>query len=1418
MARAKLENIEIVGANANNLRDVDISFPVGGVSMVVGVSGSGKSSLLANTLAREGNIRLRTFLGVSQDHLDAPTSGAFVGRMPPTLHLGQRAFRASSRTTVGTSSGLLSLLRRMFVRWSVPVSELSGEPVPAPNLHSYKRWLLEHHHGSLKIWAIPLSFVDTDGVAMAERLRALEFSTVTVRSETDTPKRWQEGRIVPLDKFKPLAKGVRHLVETEVGSVDLRKRSKETHHKLEQLLFLAFEAGEGRVFVELEGNDSAVALDSRRHWVSPEDPIRYQPASEHLLSFNAPEHEDSGACPECRGLGRSTTLDIDALIIRPDLSMHEGAFALWTPKNYKYINIQHEMIEGMRGIREFDPDQPWSKLSKDARQLIVEGAGNELITDRELGSRAKMSKPRSFDGFRSAILERSSKRGATAERLSFLVGDGPCPACHGSRWSASARALRLGNYSIDQLLALNFDDLSVHCEPESAFAKSLSENAAPHLEQLRRLAKSFVGVGLDHISADRGMLEVSEGESRRMRLAATLDGRHSGLCLLLDEPARGLHDEDVDRLSATLAGLQGTHSLILNEHRRRLAAAANFFVELGPGAGPNGGKVVHAGKVPNSWWETDSRLTREPRPVHRHGPKLQIKGACVNNLQDVDVDIPLGHLVCVVGVSGSGKSSLIRGVLVPALADAFETSPEGLDFDVRAGRWKSMSGIESITGVIALDQRAPPGNRRSTVATFLGLAEPLRKHYAKLPTAVSSGLQSSDFGLNAGEGRCDQCLGIGEIEEGRRWVTCTSCGGTRFGSAVLAVLDQGYDIAQILERSIVSLCSDPFAAFDDAMPLLNTIEELGVGHLSLGRRLDTISGGELQRLRIARELSKSSRERLIFVLDEPAAGLHREDVARLLRTLDRIVKDGHSVVVVEHNLELVAAADWVLEFGPGSGPRGGRLIAAESPDQLREHDTPSGRMLRAAPKPAKLSRRSVGPSIDASPSRAEAASALRWLRRLLGEDVPPRELELEHEGARPAVIVDARSLGDHRLIEYGGLDRDFASLMLEFKRATDPRFDINEMLNTWEAAPDAQLRIHPLIREFYVWGEQVPVSVIRARREQLSKQGLDWIEHENHTWLRAVGGPLVCDSSSGRNARARLIDSALLLGGGYVELSKGTKILATSLNRAVDLERCLVGPHSASALDFNRYSMRSRCPCCKGRGQVVSYDSNLVLGDKRNPVENKSFMHPDSLAVLKGVHRNIMSPFFLRLAKEGLWPKGRPIADLSRHEQDVLFYGFWGRPGPGSFLRNPKSNPKEVASWLRWDGLFAHVRENASRGPRHWQEKLMASERMIDCPMCAGIGLRRYVSLFQFAGRSYAEWLEEGTVSELCRALNSLTSPNVRSERRQARLVKVFSPFAAGKLGSMKLRDLVIDGPWPELAPAVVEAFTDLPVLIGGDS
>lgn len=1411
MPRVKEEVIAIVGADANNLQDIDVSFPIGKVSMVVGVSGSGKSSLLQNTLAREGNLRLKTFLGIDQG-LGLPRSQAFISSTPPTLYVGQNAFRASSRTTVATASGLLSLLRRIFVRWSTPVSSVTGKRVNPPSLDSYYHWILGHHNGRVSVWAIPLFLVASDGRAMAERLRKLGISEVIVRSETDSPQKWKVGRKVSLNKFRPLSSSTRHLVEASIGSVNLNRVTAKCESELLKLLDLAFEVGQGLVFIELFGN-GVPALDSRVHWVTPEDPFLYSAPSEHLLSFNAPSHAASGACPQCQGLGISTVLKLDALVRNPKRSMHEGAFGLWTAKNYKNINIQHETIEGLRGIRGFDPDLPWEKLGDDAKCLVLYGSGDQLVTDRERNTGRKRSRPKPFSGFSSAIFRRIEKRSKSSEALMCLVEEGACPACGGSRWSQSARSLRLAHFSIDQLLDMDFENLVDVTAPGSKLAKNLPVAAEYHLAQIHRLAESFIGVGLGHLNSKRGMLHVSEGESRRLRLAAVLDGRHHGLCLLLDEPARGLHDEDLDRLAASLVSLRGKNTLILNEHRQRLGIAADHFVELGPRGGAEGGALVRSGAVPEGWWKSKAQDKRPSISVKSNGPKLKITGANYNNLVNVNVTIPLGHLVCIAGVSGAGKSSFLEGILVPGLHQLLGESSNSKKYSDNGGRWKSISCSKRLSGFFVLDQRSPVVNRRSTVATFIDLAATLRKHYSTLESAKAFGLRPSDFGFNGGSGRCNQCLGIGEIHESDYWVVCPSCGGARFEPSVLAVEDHvlKLNLAQLLDMAISDLLENPKLVSLIPTDILYMVEKLGIGHLALGRRLDTLSGGEVQRLRIARELIRETDTNLLFILDEPAAGLHKTDVSRLLQALDLLVREGHSVIVVEHNIDLIAAADWVLEFGPHSGVHGGKLVAKGVPREIKKHNTATGRMLRNVNKRPVLKKPRISRTkINCELSTSEVESALRWLRRLMGEDILPHENDIESEGYCVAVKVDRHALSGNHFIEYGGLDRELAALMIESQKVVDSKFGIEQLNVAWGARPDAILVIHPLVQEMYYWGKLLPRSLITKKKEQMLSRGLDWHDSNNVSKIRVGGSLFRCPEQASGVARKSVIESALLVGAGYVELRSGKELISTCCTRPLDLKRGIVSPLSMSAHDFQRQSRRGQCIACSGIGYVRSYNNSQIIGNKKLPIEDPRFLHEDALAVLKGVHRNILIPFFREMVKEGLWKTGVPFYKLKPWEREVVLFGFWSRPSLGTFIKNGKRNTSEVSSWLRWDGLHTYVHENLARGKDRWQKILTSSECRLECSQCSGTGLRSHADLLTLDGRTYREWLIGHTIGDLYAALGNIAMSSKRIESRCKRILTILAPLVNERLGDTRLDDPLISTHYKDYVPSVVSAFTNM--------
>lgn len=1414
MADLTPPEIRVVGADANNLKNVDVSFPLGSISMVVGVSGSGKSSLMRDVLALEGNQRLKEFLGVSQDHLGLPKGHAFINALPATLHVGQRAFRASSRTTVATASGLLSLLRHMFVQWSAPASAVTGSIVEAPTVDHYAQWLLQHHLGSITIWAVPLSFVASDGVAMAANLSKLGFNTAILRSENDTPKQWELGREILLKPFKPLSQHSRHLVEVLVGKLDLSKRTAKNEKRIFQLLTLAFQAGEGRVFIETHNSKledlhgtHGVGLDSRKHWVTPSDPHVYRPADTHLLSFNVPDHEASGACPSCKGLGTSAEVDISQLIVSPEKSMHEGACVLWTTKNYKFINVQHSTIEGLRGIYDFDPDQPWSALSECARNLVLYGSGFQLVTDIDPVTRHQLSKPRVYPGLIPAIMKHVTKGTSTAERLAFLIKNGRCKTCEGSRWSHTAAALSLSGYNIAELLNKDFVELAELCAPVGRFAQALPEAAKPYLDQLRRLSQSLVGVGLGHLSGARGMLEISEGESRRIRLAAILDGRHQGLGLLLDEPARGLHDQDVMRLTETLEALRGHHTLIINDHRQRLALGVDHFVELGPVGGPDGGKVTFQGTVPLSWWQEPEKLKRRQLQVEEQGPHLHIYGACRHNLRNQDVRIPLGKLICITGLSGSGKSSFVHGVLKPALQNPQNPDPQG---------WQRVEGYQQVAQVISLDQNTPPANRRSLVATSLDIAKDLRNHYAVLPQAKVHSLKASDFGLNSGDGRCPECLGIGEVQDGLQWVTCPSCGGLRFQNHILSIYDYGKNIAQLLDCSIEELLQDLPPVLDQHNDLLRSLCQLSLGHLALGRRLDTLSGGEIQRLRIAKQLNHQKCKGSLFLLDEPAAGLHKKDVANLLQAVDHVVSNGqNTVILVEHNLSMVSASDWVIEFGPGSGPDGGTVVATGTPQQISQTQTATGRMLKSSHwAKTQRSQKTVPPIATKEPlDLGNAAATLRWLRRLLGHDVATIS-DASHRGvATPTVVFEYAKVQDQPLIQYGGLDRHLLSFALEHYMRTTDVFSSENILDIWCQYPDAQVFIQPLLQEICIWNKKIPNSVIKSRISYLKKQGYNIFSHKNCLNTRATSKEFQCSIAATRHLREQILDKAIAIGSGYVELHYKGECIGKYATRLIDLHHGLVGPLTMSPYDFLLTGKRGKCPACKGSGKQIFWDSDIIFADSNFSILDKELLNPSLVKKFKGVHRNFLTPFFKMLIKEGVWPSDAPFSQLTQEQRNTILYGFWSRPGPGSFLKNTKADPNDVSSWLRWDGLYSHIQTILEQADQSWVKELQATRKEIDCPICDGLGLQRYVGMLRLGHQSYSDWIRHGTVSELHRWLDEYSLMG-RQQQNSLRIKTITEKMMHKGFGDIKIFKPASQPVYNALVPSMVQAFTHLPLIV----
>lgn len=1398
-------DIEIIAARTNNLQSVDVVLPLHKATMMVGVSGSGKSSLLADTLATEANVRMRRFLGVHQPHLDDEDVPAFVGPVPACVHFSQGAFRASRRTTVATSSGLLALLRSYFRRYAKPWAEEVKDFVPSPSPSSYGDWIENHYTGSLTVWTVVERWERTDGVRAAKLLRRHGLKRATVRSETDTAARSERGREVDLEHFRPLAGNVKHLIEAEVGRAHVPDKGDE----LGALLQRAFDIG-GDVIVEFDQgkalpeelhSERGILLDSTLHWVHPKVLLPFAPPSDALLSFNSPLNPRSGACPTCQGLGRARTVAVTALVTHPDRSMHEGALLLWTEKNYRYVNIQHETIEGLSGLRGFAPDIAWKRLSEDARHLILYGSGNEAIPDIDLKTGRKISSPRPFPGFVPTILRRGEGKGAAASALEALTAEGPCPECNGTRWSRAARALRLGRWNLPALLGLIFDELEKLAAPQEQLERGLPKEARSLAAGLHAASEAFVSAGLGHLSGERGMTTLSEGESRRSRLAAILRARGHGLALLLDEPARGLHEEDVARLAGALAELKRRHTLIINEHRLSLASIADHVLEIGPGAGDQGGRIINSGP-PQSVFSPDSHphIERPQIPTTTHDSWLKVEGAQIYTLSNVMCRIPLGRMVCITGVSGSGKSSFIRGVLLPGLAQALPECVESDGFAWPDGAWKSITGIESIRSVLALEPRTPSANRRSTVATLLKLADDVRRIFGRSAEAHRAGLTATDFGWNKGNGRCQTCLGLGEIEDGDRWVTCPHCGGRRFGEEALGVRVEGLNVADLLELSITKLLKHPFADLAGWRPLIKQLVALDLGYLTLGRRVDRVSGGEHQRLRIARTLGGEQPDGLLLVLDEPSAGLHPRDVAQLLSVLDRVVAEGrNTVVLVEHNLDLIRASDWVIDFGPGGGPLGGKIVGQGPPGKIAKLDTPTGRVLRKKkfrPASRRDSAHVRGAKTQAVNSEDAARSGRQWLKRLLGEEASAEELDpVDFEGL--AVMFDDEAAAVVRPYEIGGLDVEIARLLLD--EPDDVSKEPERMARLWSETPEAQLRIHPLIEELRVWGDKLPSSVLRAAQKRLKHMGLETDrpidKPSGLVAVRATGLRFqpVGETLAERTQRVR---DALGIGGGYVELWKARGgILTTVQRRHLNLEVPVVAPLSPSSACLVRSHTTGRCPSCAGSSKVSVFDEALVVAHPTADPASERFLHPEALKVLRGVRRNILLPFLKRMEVEGLWPEGQSFAKLGSEERTILMHGYWHRPGPGSFLKTPNSDPEEVGSWLRWDGLFRAVLDEVDRSDaKEWVEEVRATTRNIKCPVCSGTGLQLHSRAINLGPMSFFDWVREGTVEDLVEELGKLVPVSARSKRMLKRILYCLEPLNRAAASKLKLREPVGDG------------------------
>ncbi len=938
-SRRDSDMIRIRGARTHNLKNISLDLPQHRLVVITGLSGSGKSSLAFDTLYAEGQRRyvesLSAYARQFLQLMEKPDVDLIEG-LSPAIAIEQKTASHNPRSTVGTVTEIHDYLRLLFARAGTPRCPHHGIELAAQTVSQMVDQVLELPVDTRLMILAPL-VVGRKGeqLSLIDELRAQGFVRLRI-----------DGEVHDIDAVPRLDKHRKHTVEAVVDRLKLRPEAKQ---RLAESFETALRHSDGKAI--------AVDMDSGREmlfsakYACPVCDYALAELEPRIFSFNNP----LGACPRCDGLGTVSFFDPARVVALPHLSLAAGAIKGWDRRNAFFCR----MLESLALHYGFDIDTPWEALPEKVQQIVLYGSGGEQIPFHYLGEGGRrVTRRHAFDGVIPTLERRyrDAESQLLKEELVKLIATRPCPECEGSRLRLEARHVTVGGQTLHELARLPirqclafFENLHLTGHRAQVAEKIVKEIAA-------RL--SFLNnVGLDYLSLDRSADTLSGGEAQRIRLASQIGSGLTGVMYVLDEPSIGLHQRDNDRLLATLRHLRDLgNTVIVVEHDEEAIRAADYIVDMGPGAGEHGGQIVAAGRLEDILacersLTADYLTGRKAIPVpsqRRSGHKdrwLVLTGARGNNLKEVTLRLPTGVFVCITGVSGSGKSTLINDTLYAALANrlngaALEPAP-----------FEAIEGVDLFDKVINVDQSPIGRTPRSNPATYTGLFTPIRELFAGTPTARERGYGPGRFSFNVKGGRCEACQGDGLIKVEMHflpdiYVTCDVCHGRRYNRETLEVEYKGRNIHEVLQMT-----AEEARAFFDPVPVvarkLQTLIDVGLAYIRLGQSATTLSGGEAQRVKLALELSKRDTGRTLYILDEPTTGLHFHDIALLLSVLHRLVEHGNTVVVIEHNLDVIKTADWVIDLGPEGGEGGGRIIAEGTPEQVaRNRASHTGRSLR----------------------------------------------------------------------------------------------------------------------------------------------------------------------------------------------------------------------------------------------------------------------------------------------------------------------------------------------------------------------------------------------------------------------------------------------------------------------------------------
>ncbi|HZR80130.1 MAG TPA: excinuclease ABC subunit UvrA [Candidatus Binatia bacterium] len=959
------DRIVVRGAREHNLKNVDVTIPRDRLVVVTGLSGSGKSSLAFDTIYAEGQRRyvesLSAYARQFLEQMQKPDVDSIDG-LSPAISIEQKTTSRNPRSTVGTVTEIYDYLRLLFARVGIPHCHRCGKPITSQTVQQIVDHVMRLGDGT-RIHVLAPIARDRKGEYKKELLdlRKAGFARVRV-----------DGALRDLGEDIVLKKTLKHTIDVVVDRLVVKAGIEK---RLADSLETAFRYGDDLVKVEVvpdrgasEASPRAVgprralpdgargaipSFDGQEHLFSqrlacPDCGVSYPELAPRMFSFNSPH----GACPACSGLGVQRVFDPMRIVADEGLSLAGGAIAPWGKKPEAY----RALLDGLARHLKISVDTAWSKLPQRARDAVLHGTGDDPV-DVELTRGRRFSRP--FEGVVKMLERRYRETDSPLRReeLEAYQSERPCSVCGGTRLKPEAEYVKLGGRSISEVTAL-----SIAAARDFVAGLELTpqqmEIARLVIKEITERLGFLSAVGLTYLTLDRSAGSLSGGEGQRIRLATQIGSSLVGVLYILDEPSIGLHQRDNERLLETLKRLRDLgNSVIVVEHDRETMVAADHLLDIGPGAGRLGGEIVAQG-TPAEVARDPASLTGQylsgrreiaiPRLRRRGtGWTITVKGARQHNLKNVTASIPLGTLTCVTGVSGSGKSSLVIDTLFAALAQKLYRSREPI------GDHDAIEGWQLLDKVVDIDQ-APIGRTpRSNPATYTGLFAPIRDLFAQLPESRVRGYEPGRFSFNVKGGRCESCAGDGLIKIEMHflpdvYVTCEVCGGRRYNRETLEVLYKGKSIADVLDMSVVEAL-DFLSAVPACRQKLETLRDVGLEYVHLGQSATTLSGGEAQRIKLAKELSRRATGRTLYILDEPTTGMHFEDIRRLLEVLGRLVDGGNTVVVIEHNLDVIKTADQVIDLGPEGGDAGGEIVVAGTPEEVARHPrSHTGRFLRAA--------------------------------------------------------------------------------------------------------------------------------------------------------------------------------------------------------------------------------------------------------------------------------------------------------------------------------------------------------------------------------------------------------------------------------------------------------------------------------------